>query len=178
MDDANELRGEVDVVLEGQRFVLRPSYTAIVAMEKKTGRSLFELATLAEQGLLTQETQALVVTELVRAWGRGLVVDEYASAEDKAAATAAKGANADSIGELLFGVGVLAVQPRIAVVLGMALTGGCLPSGEAKPTGTTTSEIPVGESPELPPASSDGPPDDSGIAPPTKSSRRGKRGAS
>ena len=42
-------------------------------------------------------------------------------------------------------MGVLAVQPRVALVLGMALTGGCLPSGEAKPTGTTTPAIPVGD---------------------------------
>lgn len=145
IDDANELRGEIDLVLDGQRFVLRPSYTAVVAMEKKAGKSLMELATLAEQGLMPQETQATVVTELMRAWGRGLALDEYATAEDKAIATAAKGANPDSIGELLYPVGVMAVQPRVAIVLGMALTGGCLPSGEAKPTGTTTSETPVGE---------------------------------
>lgn len=148
MDDANGLRGEVDLVLDGQRFVLLPSYTAIVAMEKKAGKPLLELAALAEQGLLPQEVQALVVTELVRAWGRGLMLDEYASANDKAVATAAKGANVESIGELLYGVGAMAVQPRIAIVLGMALTGGCLPSGEAKPTGTTTTAIPVGDLPE------------------------------
>ena len=69
IDDANEERGEIDLVLDGQRFVLRPSYVAMVAMEKKCGRPLIELATLAEQGLLTQEAQAIVVTELIRAWG-------------------------------------------------------------------------------------------------------------
>lgn len=145
IDDANDLRGEVDLVLDGQRFVLRPSYTAVKAMERKSGKPLFELAQLAELGMLTQEVQAIVVTELVRAWGRGIVLDEYATAEDRASATAAKGANADSMGELLYGVGAMSVQPRVAVVLGMALTGGCLPSGEAKPTETTTPEIPVGE---------------------------------
>jgi hypothetical protein len=142
--DANELRGEVDIVLDGQRFVLRPSYTAIVAMENKAGKPLLELASLAEQGLLTQEAQAIVTTELVRAWGRGLVLDEYSSAEDRSTATAAKGVNPEAMGELLYAVGAMAVQPRLAIVLGMALTGGCLPSGEAKPTGTMTSEIPVG----------------------------------
>lgn len=145
LDDANELRGEVDIVLDGQRFVLRPSYTAIVASEKKTGKPLLELAALAEQGMLPQEMQAIVVTELVRAWGREIVLDEYATAEDKACATAAKGANSESIGELLYSVGAMAVQPRVAIVLGAALTGGCLPSGELKPTETTTPEIPVGE---------------------------------
>lgn len=145
MDAAEELRGEVDLVLDGQRFVLRPSYAAIVAMEKKTGRSLLELATMAEQTVLPQETQAVVTTELVRAWGRGLALDEYASAADRAIATSAKGASADTMGELLYGVGAMAVQPRLAVVLGMALTGGCLPSGEAKPVGMTTPEIPAGD---------------------------------
>jgi hypothetical protein len=145
MTDANEFRGEVDLVLEGQRFVLRPSYTAIVAMEKKTGKSLVELATSAEQCALSQDTQAIVVTELVRAWGRELADNEYATAAEKAVFTAARGANPDSIGELLYPVGVLAVQPRISVVLGLALSGGCLPSGEMKTTGTqtTTPEIPV-----------------------------------
>ena len=145
IEDANEVRGEVDLVLDGQRFVLRPSYTAIIAMEKKTGRPLLELASLTEQGCLSQEAQAIVVTELIRAWGRSFVLDEYASAADKAIATAAKGSNAETIGELLYPVGAMAVQPRVAVVLGMALTGGCLPSGEVKPTATTTPEIPVGE---------------------------------
>lgn len=145
MDDANAVRGEVDLVLEGQRFVLRPSYTAIVAMEKKTGLPLIQLAQLAEQGCLSQDAQGIVVTELVRAWGRALIVDEYATAADKAIATSAKGANADTIAELLYPVGVMAVQPRVAIVLGLALTGGCLPSGELKATGTTTTEIPVAD---------------------------------
>lgn len=144
MSDANELRGEVDLVLDGQRFVLRPSFTAIVAIEKKTGRPLIELATLAEQVALPQDAQAVVVTELVRAWGRSFVVDEYATAADRSIATSAKHANPDTMGELLYSVGAMAVQPRIAIVLGMALTGGCLPSGEAKPAGTTTAEIPAG----------------------------------
>jgi len=144
--DANDLRGEVDLVLEGQRFVLRPSYTAIKAMERKTGLPLQELAIRAEQCLLNQEHQAIAVTELVRAWGRELAADEYASAADRALVTSAKGANPDSIGELLYPVGVMAVQPRVAIVLGWALTGGCLPSGERKATGAmTTPEIPVAE---------------------------------
>lgn len=145
VEDANELRGEVDIVLEGQRFVLRPSYTAVVVMEKKAGKPLFELAALAEQIMMPQETQAIVTTELVRAWGRELVTDEYSTAEERATASAAKGVNAERMGELLYSVGAMAVQPRIAMVLGLALTGGCLPSGEAKPTETKTPEIPVGE---------------------------------
>ncbi|QBE91904.1 hypothetical protein DRN02_007665 [Sphingomonas paucimobilis] len=144
-DAANELRGEVDLVLDGQRFVLRPSYTAIKAMEKKTGRALIELAQLAEQGAMPQEHQAIVVTELVRAWGRELAEDEYATAEQKMMITAARSANADVIGELLYPVGVMEVQPRLHIVLGLALTGGCLPSGELKPTATTTPEITVGD---------------------------------
>jgi hypothetical protein len=145
VDAANDVRGEVDLVLEGQRFVLRPSYTAIVAMEKKAGAPLMQLAQLAEAGALTQEAQAIVVTELVRAWGRGLVSDEYASAADKATASSARGANAETIGELLYPVGVMAVQPRIAIVLGLALTDGCLPSGEVKTAGTKIPEIPAVE---------------------------------
>ena len=144
MAEGLDLSGEVDLKLEGQAFVLRPSYQAIVAMEKKTGKSLIELATLAEQCALNQEQQAIVTTELIRAWGRSLQVDEYASASERIVATSARGANVDSIGEMLYSVGPLAVQPRIAMVLGLAATGGCLPSGEVKTAGTmTTTETPA-----------------------------------
>lgn len=146
MDGANELRGEIDLVLEGQSYVLRPSHQAIIAMEKKTGRSLIELASLAEQSMLDQVTQAIVTTELIRAWGRSIQIDEYASGAERAVATAAKAANVETIGDLLYSVGVLSVQPRIAIVLGLALTGGCLPSGEMRATGTmTTSATPAAE---------------------------------
>ena len=143
MGDANAVRGEVDLVLGGQSFVLRPSYTAVVAMEKKTGFSLLQLAQLAEQGVLTQEALASVVTELVRAWGREQILDEYASPSERSHVTSAKAASVESIADLLYPVGVMAVQPRIAIVLGLAATGGCLPSGEVKATGMTTPEIPV-----------------------------------
>lgn len=143
MDDANAVRGEVDLVLDGRSFVLRPSYTAVVAMEKKTGCALLQLTQLAEQGVLNQETQAIVVTELVRAWGREQNPDEYASAAERTRVNVAKSVNVDTMGELLFSVGVMAVQPRIAIVLGLAATGGCLPSGEVKATGMTIPEIPV-----------------------------------
>ena len=129
---ANAERGEVDLQLDGQRFVLRPSYAAIVACEAKTAKSLVELATLAEQGFLSQAMQAIVTTELVRAWGRELTVDEYTSAADRALATAARGAGVEAMGELLFTAGSLAVQMRLAIVLGRAVTGGCLPTGEFK----------------------------------------------
>jgi len=67
------------------------------------------------------------------------------TAEQKMMITAARSANADVIGELLYPVGVMEVQPRLHIVLGLALTGGCLPSGELKPTATTTPEITVGD---------------------------------
>lgn len=145
MGDANAVRGEVDLVLGGQSFVLRPSFTAIVAMEKKTGFTLLQLVQLAEQGVLTQEAQAIVVTELVRAWGREQILDEYASPSERSHVTAAKAASVESMADLLYPVGVMKVQPRIAIVLGLAATGGCLPSGEAKATGTMTPEIPVAD---------------------------------
>ena len=143
MSDANEVRGEIDLDLDGQRYVLRPSYQAIVACEKKTGMPLIQLGALAEQGLLPLEAQAIVTTELIRAWGRSLVLDEYASAGDRMIATSARGSSVEAIGELLYGVGAMAVQPRLGIVLGLAASGGCLPSGEVKPTaGTMTTETP------------------------------------
>jgi hypothetical protein len=143
---ANEVRGEVDIELDGQRYVLRPSHTAIKAMERKTAMPLVQLAALAEQCLLSQEAQEIVVTELVRAWGRELAVDEYATAAQKSVATSARAASPEAIGELLFSVGVIPVQARVAIVLKLAAAGGCLPSGEVK----ATEEETVTMTPETP----------------------------
>ena len=56
---ANAERGETELIIEGQRYVLRPSFENLVAAEEELG-SLFALVERAGQGeLLLSEIAAL-----------------------------------------------------------------------------------------------------------------------
>lgn len=121
-EPANELRGEVDIVLEGEQFILRPSHTAIQNIERETGKTMVQLAIASDEQALPIEHCAIIVGEMIRAWGKA--TDHHVG----------KHVNNRRIGELLFEHGLLAVMPRINLVLTMAATGGCLASGEPKPT--------------------------------------------
>jgi hypothetical protein len=129
MSEANEERGEVSLALGARSFKLRPSYTALRAVEKKSGRSLMELARLANKVALPLPDLAIVATEMIRA-GAG---------EDD---LGAKAASPDKIEEMIFEEGVAAVSPTLFTVLFLAATGGVTASGEikavaAKPGSTT-----------------------------------------
>ncbi len=50
-DRANTLRGEAELIINGQRLVLRPSFAALVAAEEELG-SLFDLVERAANGRL------------------------------------------------------------------------------------------------------------------------------
>ena len=145
MDIANEVRGEVDIELDGQSFVLRPSYGAIVSIEKQTGKPLIELASLADVSALPLNDLAICVTEMVRAWGRQAVVDDLTPAAERGAISAASGASKEAIGELIYSAGVMFAYPRVAIALARAASGGCLPSGEPKAAGMTTDETPAAD---------------------------------
>lgn len=163
MNLADELRGEVDIELDGQRFVLRPSWQAVRKIESMLGRALIPLAMQAEQSALNQDELAIIVAEMVRAWGQSLQVDDATPLIDRANASAARGVNAERIGELLYSVGVMNVMPRVSLVLGLAVSGGCLPSGELKTVGTTMiPETPAVESLDSPAPVSGGQPTSSG----------------
>ena len=59
MSGANPVRGEAELVVGGERVVLRPSFEALVAAEAELG-SLFALVERAAEGrLLLSETIAL-----------------------------------------------------------------------------------------------------------------------
>jgi len=122
---ANPLRGELTITLEGVEYPLRPSYTAITAFEEKTGKSLQELAISADGGALSLAQMAVIVVETMTAFGR---------ANDRKDLV---GWKVEHVRELLFNAGLMIVQPRIALLLAMALTGGHNP-GEATATGETT----------------------------------------
>lgn len=126
---ANPLRGEVDIDFEGESFVLRPAWEAVLEVEKLTGKSAVLLATAAQDGEMTAGDAAIVTTAFIQAWGRQT---------DNATA---RGVNAARIGELIQERGLMQVQLRLALVLTNAVTGGCkadgTPKGEAMATGTT-----------------------------------------
>jgi hypothetical protein len=132
---ANE-RGEIFLPLDGQRYWLRPSHAAIEAAEKDTGKSLAELTNLAHRQSLSIAEQAVVAQEMMKAWGRANPEDEMASSHS--------GANRKRVAELIYEAGAISIQPRLAVLLTLALTGGVDASGEmkavAKKTGDATAE--------------------------------------
>jgi hypothetical protein len=136
MSEANELRGEVDVEFEGVSFVLRPSFEAVQAAEKATGKGLMQLYNEACDGALGIGQAAIVTTELIRAWGR---------ATDN---NSARAVNPARVGELIHETGLMNVLARLAIVLGWAVTGGCKADGtpKARATGTTTDATPVAAS--------------------------------
>ena len=133
---ANALRGEVSISLEGVEYVLRPTFEAITAIEDQTGQPLVDLAQAADQHALPVKQAAIVVTECIKAWGRETAQPQLTKF------------NAQRIGELIFAEGLLKAQPRVALVLWAALTGGHNP-GEVGATGmkteTTTSDTPVAD---------------------------------
>jgi len=126
-DLANEHRGEVDLVLNETRFVLRPSHSAMVAIEKRTGKSCLALATLTADGQLTLADATTITVECIKAWG-SQVGDQVAANVD-----------AERIGELIHEYGLMRVVLRLELVLLSAVTGGCKADGtpkegEARPT--------------------------------------------
>lgn len=109
----NSERGEVAITLEGTEYPMRPSYEAMLAIEKETGCSLENLflrATAPGAGLFLTE-KAIIVTEAVKAAG----VDR----KDKML----QQWNQEKVGRLLFASG-LSTRAAIQTVLENMITGG------------------------------------------------------
>lgn len=120
-------QGEITVPLEGIEYVLRPSYAAIMAIERQTGRSLFDLAGEATSGRMTIADMGVICAEMMHAYGREDPECEMASTY--------KGAKPERIASLIYETGGPRVSARIAVLLMGALTGGYTASGKIKATG-------------------------------------------
>ncbi|WP_022681156.1 GTA-gp10 family protein [Sphingobium bisphenolivorans] len=133
--EANNERGELTLTLDGEPVGLRPSYEAIHAFERATGKGLMELAQAALAGTLSAGDTAIIACECVRAWGR--------STENKGYA----GSNPTRIAELMIEAegGFSMSLSTIAGMLAMATTGGYTAAGELKPTATkkTTESAPA-----------------------------------
>lgn len=124
-----DTRGQVTAPLGGVEYVLRPSYEAIMAAERETGLSLFDLAGQASNGRMSLEHMGIVTAAMMRAYGK-------ANPEDPLK-TSYIGAKAEKVAELIYEAGGPRIMGRLTVLLVGALTGGYTASGEAKAaTGT------------------------------------------
>lgn len=132
MTNETNTRGEVTIDLDA-RYVMRPSYEAIEAIENQTGRGVVALVNLAAQGEMKLSEAAVIVTECMKAWGKQQLSSGDASSEAKSAA----GANIKKVAALIYEAGLLKATERCAIVLMAAATGGVTAAGEWKPATET-----------------------------------------
>lgn len=114
---ANAERGEHELTLEGVAYRLRPSFAAIVAIEKKTGSTLIALVNEGNRGNLTLANLGIIACELIRAGGE----DENT-----------RHVGAERLGELIYEEGVPTATARITTCLVDAVTGGRTSAGEIR----------------------------------------------
>lgn len=132
----NPERGEFALILEDERFVLRPSFEAIVAFEQETGKGLLDLTRSAIGGTATLSEIAIIATHCIRAWGRENDL------------TSAAGVNAQRVGRLIMESeqGLTGATVMIGTLLALAVNGGLTAAGEVKAASTTspTTGLPSG----------------------------------
>ncbi|WP_242140872.1 gene transfer agent family protein [Sphingomonas sp. TREG-RG-20F-R18-01] len=114
---ANDERGEHELTLAGTVYVLRPSHTALKAIEKQTGVSTLALIRTGNTGEMTLEQLGIVAAELIRA-----------GAQDELT----RHVGAERIGEFIFEEGIGPAMARITLCLFDAATGGRDTAGNVK----------------------------------------------
>lgn len=128
---ANPDRGEHDLVLAGKSYRLRPSITAIRAIERELDKSTLALIRLGRVGELTLDQLGVATAELIRA---GAAPDDEM----------AQSVDAERISELIFETGLPDCQTRVTLCLLDAATGGREASGEAKAAPAKATKPPAG----------------------------------
>ena len=114
---ANPHRGEVEVVLDGATYPLRPDFEACVAIERALGASLVSLLRKAgqtgEQGYDLSVLEAgTIIAEGIKAAGRAQGNAEWQSYR------------AERIAELVWREGLDKAVPAVSAFLVAAVTGG------------------------------------------------------
>lgn len=117
---ANPTRGEYSLMLGGRKYLLRPSFSAQVAIENALDKTYFELAAAAQSAAIKIQDAAVVVAELVNAG-----TDDPLSK-----------VSAERVGEMIYEAGMPSIAPVLAVCLIDALSGGRTASGEVKAVAT------------------------------------------
>ena len=114
MSDANPERGEVLILLDGKPYPMRPSYSAMQAIEQKLGPLLALVTRLAHPAKrLTIDEMAFVVAETIRAAGQE---------RDDAML---KGVTYERVAEMIYSDGLInAIDPLEALLINMISGGG------------------------------------------------------
>ena len=100
---ANALRGEAEIMIDGTRLVLRPSFAALVAAEEELG-SLFDLVERAANA-------RLLLSEIVALF--------WHVARDRP-----DNMTRDQLGEGMMSLGLAEVTPALKILLKQILSGG------------------------------------------------------
>ena len=100
---ANAHRGEAQIVIDGMRLILRPSFAALVAAEEELG-SLFDL--------------------VERAAGGRLLLSEIVTLFWHVAADRPDHLTRDRLGEGMMTLGLAGVTPALKILLRQILSGG------------------------------------------------------
>lgn len=122
----NEERGEASITLEGVEYGLRPTFSAIQAIEAGTKRSIFALALRATALELSTVELGIIIGETMRAWGK-------ANPEDPQGKVAAS-VKDERVAELIFEDGMQEASRIAGWILRAALQGGVTSLGELKAT--------------------------------------------
>ena len=101
-DRANSLRGEAELLVDGERLVLRPSFTALVAAEEELG-SLFDLVERAANGRLMLSEIAGLFWHVIRDRPTDLTRENF--------------------GEAMMAQGLAGVTPALKILLKQILQG-------------------------------------------------------
>jgi len=101
-DPANRLRGEAELIIDGERIVLRPTFAALVAAEEELG-SLFDLVERAAGGRLLLSEIVILFWHVVRDRPEGLTRER--------------------LGEGMMKLGLVGVTPALKVLLRQILSG-------------------------------------------------------
>lgn len=101
-DPANSLRGEAELVIEGERIVLRPTFAALVAAEEELG-SLFDLVERAAGGRLLLSEIVILFWYVVRDRPENLTRER--------------------LGEGMMTLGLAGVTPALKILLKQILSG-------------------------------------------------------
>ena len=101
-DRANSLRGEAELLVDGQRLILRPSFTALVAAEEELG-SLFDLVERAANGRLMLSEIAGLFWHVIRDRPTDLTRENF--------------------GEAMMAQGLAGVTPALKILLKQILQG-------------------------------------------------------
>lgn len=120
MREGNVERGEIAIDLDGTPHVLRPSFEAVIAIERATGRSLEQLAAQAGASALSIDDAAIVTTECIRAHGR--------ATSDKLLVNY----QPEQVAACIVAAGKMLIVRRLELLLYMAITGGYDAQGNLK----------------------------------------------